>query len=98
MNNCYQMLFVLNNLKKFASVMNEGPPFFVGIDSLDPIEIEAGTRLEYNLPQSSDPDKSDKVLVSVILKDANEFVALTTQNKILISPKPSHVRNLPFKV
>jgi hypothetical protein len=55
------MLFVLNNLKKLASVMNMGPPFFVGVSSLDIIEVEAGTKFEYILPKVSDPDKSDKV-------------------------------------
>ena len=98
MNNCYQMLFVLNNLKKLASVMNMGPPFFVGFDSLDPIEVESGTKFEYNLPKVSDPDKSDKILISVLLKNAYEFVSYANQNKIIISPKPSHVKNLPFKV
>jgi hypothetical protein len=98
MNNCYQMLFVLNNLKKFASIMNEGPPFFVGVDSLDPIEVEAGSKVEYTLPQVSDPDRSDKVLISTLLKNAYEFVTMTNQHKIVISPKPSHVKKFPFKV
>jgi len=50
--------------------MNMGPPLFVGVNSLDPIEVEAGTKFEYNLPKISDPDKSDKILISVYLKNA----------------------------
>ena len=78
--------------------MNEGPPFFVGVDSLDPIEVEAGSKVEYTLPQVSDPDRSDKVLISTLLKNAYEFVTMTNQHKIVISPKALHVKKFPFKV
>lgn len=61
------MLFFLKNFYGFASLMNTGPPYFVGLDSLEPIQIEAGTKFELKFPQTSDPDPKDKVKISANL-------------------------------
>ena len=67
--------------------MNEGPPYFVGVDSLDQIEIEADQKLEYSFPKTSDSDKNDKIVVSVLYKDAMDFISVKNQYKIIITPK-----------